>query len=81
LVAGFKIPGLVCINKFDLNPDMAKRIEQDSGSRNIKVVGKIRYDDAFTKSQLLKSTVIEFTGGAVSEEVKALWRNVTYALG
>jgi len=81
LTAGFKIPALVAINKFDLNPDMTERIEEDARSRNIKVVGKIRYDDAFTKAQILKSTVVEYTGGAVSEDIKALWRNVTYALG
>ena len=81
LAAGFKIPVMVAINKFDLNPDMAKQIEEYARSRNIKVVGKIRYDEAFTKAQILKSTVIEYTGGAVSEDVKALWRNVTYALG
>jgi len=81
LAAGFKIPTLVTINKFDVNPDMAERIEKDARSRDIKMVGKIRYDEAFTKAQILKSTVLEYTGGAVSEDVKALWRNVTYALG
>jgi len=81
LTAGFKIPALVAINKFDLNPDMTERIEEDARSRNIKVVGKIRYDEAFTKAQILKSTVVEYTSGAVSEDVKALWRNITYALG
>jgi len=81
LAAGFNIPTLVAINKFDLNPDVAKQIEEGARSRNMKVVGKIRYDDAFTKAQILKSTVLEYTGGAVSEDVKALWRNVTYALG
>ena len=81
LAAGFKIPVLVAINKFDLNPDMAEQIEKDARSRNIKVVGKIHYDEAFTKAQILKSTVIEYTGGVVSQELKTLWKNVTYALG
>ncbi len=81
LAAGFKIPTLVAINKFDLNPDMAKRVETYARSRSIKVAGKIRYDEAFTKAQILKSTVLEYTGGAVSEDVKALWRNIAYALG
>ena len=45
------------------------------------MVGKIRYDKAFTKAQIMKCSVVEYTGGAVSEDVKALWRNVTYALG
>ena len=80
LAAGFKIPALVCVNRFDLNPDVTQQIERDARTHNMKVVGKIRYDDAFTKAQMLKSTVIEYTGGAVSEDVRALWRKVTYAL-
>jgi len=81
LAAGFKIPTLVAINKFDLNSDMADQIEKDILKRNIKVVGKIRYDKAFTKAQIMKTSVVEYTSGAVTEDVKALWRNVTYALG
>jgi len=81
LAAGFRIPVLVAINKFDLNSDMAEQIEEDALQRKIKVVGKIRYDKAFTKAQIMKCSVIEYTSGAVSEDVKALWRNVTYALG
>jgi len=80
LAAGFNIPVLVAINKFDLNSDMAEKIEKDILKRNIKVVGKIRYDKAFTKAQIMKTSVVEYTSGAVTEDVKALWRNVTYAL-
>jgi len=81
LAAGFKIPVLVAINKFDLNPDMAYKIEKEALKKNIKVVGKIRYDKAFTRAQIMKCSVVEYTGGAVTEDVKTLWRNVTYALG
>lgn len=80
LAAGFDIPVLVAINKFDLNSDMAEQIQQDARRRNIKVVGKIRYDEAFTMAQIMKCSVVEYTGGAVSQDIKALWRNVTYAL-
>jgi len=79
LAAGFNIPVLVAINKFDLNTDMAEQIEEDSRKQNIKVVGKIRYDKAFTKAQIMKTSVVEYTDSAVSEDIKALWRNVTYA--
>ena len=81
LAACFNIPTLVAINKFDLNPDMAEQIEEATRKRNIKVVGKIRYDEAFTKAQIMKTSVVEYTGGAVTEDVKSLWRNITYALG
>ena len=79
LAAGFNITTLVAINKYDLNPDMAEQIEEDSRKRNIKVIGKIRYDKAFTKAQIMKCSVVEYTGGAVTEDIKTLWRNVTYA--
>jgi MinD superfamily P-loop ATPase len=79
LAAGFKIPVLIAINKFDMNPDVAGQIEEDARKRNIKVVGKVRYDKAFTKAQIMKCSVVEYTGGAVTEDIKALWRNVTYA--
>jgi len=81
LAAGFNIPVLVAINKFDLNPDMATQIEEDARKQNMKVVGKIRYDKDFTKAQIMKKSVVEYTSGAVSEDVKSMWRNVTYALG
>jgi len=81
LAAGFNIPVLIAINKFDLNPDIATQIEEDARKQNAKVVGKIRYDKAFTKAQIMKTSVVEYTSGAVAEDVKSLWRNVTYALG
>jgi len=80
LAAGFNIPVLVAINKFDINPDMSDKIEKDALDRNMKVVGRIRYDKAFTKAQVMKCSVIEYTSSAVSEDIKSLWRNVTYAL-
>ena len=81
LAASFGIPTLLCINKSDLNRDLTGRIAEEAGNRGIKLAGKVRYDKAFTKAQIMKATVIEYTGGWVSEEVKALWRNVIYALG
>ncbi|MCD6174380.1 MAG: ATP-binding protein [Planctomycetes bacterium] len=81
LAAGFGMPVLVAINKFDLNPDMAEQIEQDAQKRNIKVVGKIRYDKAITKAQIAKQSIVEYTDTGVSDDIKTLWGNVTYALG
>jgi MinD superfamily P-loop ATPase len=81
LTARFGIPTLLCINKSDLNQEISARIAEEAGNRGIKMAGEIRYDKAFTMSQIMKATVIEYTGGCVSEEIKALWRNVIYALG
>jgi len=73
LAANFGIPTLVCINKADVNPEMAREIADRARQRGMKVVGEIPYDEAFTKAQIMKATLTEYT-------VKALWRQVTYAL-
>ena len=81
LAANFGIPTLLCINKSDLNREITAQIAEEAGKHGIKLAGKIRYDKAFTKAQIMKATVIEYTGGRVSEEIKTLWRNVVYVLG
>ncbi len=80
LAANFGIKTLLCINKADINPHMTAQIAEEARSRGITVVGEIPYDDAFTKAQIMKATVVEYTGGEITERMKALWRQVTYAL-
>ena len=81
LAAHFEIPTAVCINKYDLNLEMAERIERDSAEHGLKVVGRVRYDPAVTRAQVMKAAVVEYTGGPVSDDIKDLWRHVVYALG
>ena len=80
LSASFGIATLVCINKYDINPQIATQIKEEGLRRGLKMAGKIHYDEAFTKAQIMKSSVIEHTKGMVSEEINALWQNVLYAL-
>jgi MinD superfamily P-loop ATPase len=81
LTGHFGVPTIVCINKWDLNPLIADQIESEAAKQGIKTAGKIRYDSAVTKAQIMKSSVVEYTGGAISEDIKSLWRNIIYALG
>jgi MinD superfamily P-loop ATPase len=81
LAANFGIRTLLCINKADINPEMTAQIGEEARQRGITVVGEIPYDEAFTKAQIMKATVVEYTGGQITERVKALWQQVAYALG
>ena len=81
LTASFGIETLVCVNKADVNPQITDQISEDAKKQGLKVIGKIAYDEAFTKAQIIKASVVEYTGGAITEQIKALWRNVIYALG
>ena len=81
LTANFGIKTLVCVNKADINQQLTGQISEEAGRRGLKVIGKIPYDEAFTRAQIIKASVIEYTGGSITEQIKALWRQVTYALG
>lgn len=76
----FSIPVVVCINKWDINPEITARIEDLARQRTRGIAGKVRYDPAFVKAQIMKSSIIEYTGGMVADEVRSVWRNVMYAL-
>ncbi|RQV98005.1 4Fe-4S dicluster domain-containing protein, partial [bacterium] len=80
LTANFGIKTLLCINKADINPEMSGSIANDAEKMGLRIVGKIPYDEAFTKAQIMKATLIEYTGGEIAEIVRALWREVVYAL-
>lgn len=64
LAAHFKVPGMVCVNKFDLNPDQTANIEKLARENNITVVGKIPFDPVFTKSMVQGQTVLEYAGNS-----------------
>jgi MinD superfamily P-loop ATPase len=76
LTKHFGIPTVVCINKFDINPEMAEHIGDISNTRGLPVIGKIRYDKAVTKAQIERISVVEYTNGPVSEDIKAVWNRV-----
>jgi len=76
LTANFKIPTLVCINKADINPVIAKEIADDAGRQGLKVIGNIRYDKAFTQAQIKSCSVMEYTDGTVVQEIRSLWQNI-----
>ena len=81
LTSSFGIQTLVCVNKADINPEMTEKIEKDAKEKGLKVIGKIPYDESFTKAQIMKATLIEYTGGDIAEKVNSMFREITYALG
>ncbi|MCD6328130.1 4Fe-4S binding protein [bacterium] len=76
----FGIKSAICVNKFDLNIEMTEAIDAFAKDNGAKVLGRIRYDSAVTKAQVMGASVVEYTSGAVANEIKALWRNVVYEM-
>ena len=70
----FKIPAGICINKCDLNPSICQSIEKCAAGRNGVVLGKIHYDDVFTKAQIHAQSVVEYGNGNTTREIIELWQ-------
>ena len=81
LAAFFKIPAMMCVNKFDLNPSQGEAIEAFARERNVSVIGRVPFDPAFTKAMVQGKTIVEFDGqseGCVA--VKSIWETLAQRL-
>jgi len=81
LAAFFKIPAMMCVNKFDLNPSAGEAIEAFARERDISVIGRVPFDPVFTKAMVQGKTIVEFDGqseGCVA--VKSIWETVAQRL-
>ena len=81
LASHFRVPALVCVNKFDLNPDKTRDIEKYTKEKNLAFLGQIPFDPTFTRAMVQGKTIVEFDSR--SEGCKAvyeLWGNISQIL-
>ena len=77
LAAFFKVPAMVCVNKFDLNPDEGQAIEAFARERNVGLIGRVPFDPAFTSAMVQGKTIVEFDSrSAGCEAVRKIWENL-----
>ncbi|MDP2268539.1 MAG: (4Fe-4S)-binding protein, partial [Deltaproteobacteria bacterium] len=65
---------VVCVNKWDINPEMTERVANWCSSEGIAVVGKVSFDSIVTKAQIAGVSVIEYSSGNAAMEIKRMWR-------
>ncbi|MBU1172854.1 MAG: 4Fe-4S binding protein [Proteobacteria bacterium] len=77
LAAHFNVPGMVIINKSDLNLDMSKAIEDLTRERNMSLLGRIPFDPVFTKAMIQAKTIVEYDKeSALSLGVREIWDKI-----
>ncbi|HEC80801.1 MAG TPA: 4Fe-4S dicluster domain-containing protein [Thermoplasmatales archaeon] len=77
----FAVPSVVCINKYDINQENTRRIEEYCGGRNVEVVGKIPYDAAVTEAMVAEKTIIEYNSKTeVSMTLMEIWEKIVERL-
>jgi MinD superfamily P-loop ATPase len=69
----FEVPSLVCINKYDLNIDNTKKIEDYCNQKSLRVISKIPFDGSVIRSIVQGVPVVEYTYNTVTDEITKLW--------
>ena len=81
LAAHFKIPALVCVNKFDLNLELTREIEKYAKEKEIACLGRIPFDPIFTKAMIQAQTVFEYDGQSnVGDAIRSTWQRLSEKL-
>ncbi|MBP7828994.1 MAG: ATP-binding protein [Kiritimatiellae bacterium] len=76
LARHFKVPAMVCVNKWDINPAQTKEIERRAVEQGARIAGRIRYDRAATQALLAGHSIAEGPPCEAGADLRALWNTV-----
>ena len=74
LIRHFKIRPACCVNKFDLNGEIAGGIEDWCAARSIPVLGRIPFDPAVMESVVRGSPFVEYASNPTAAEIRRIWK-------
>jgi len=72
LTRHFNIPTAVCVNKWDLNPEMTERIEGIARRSGARIAGRVRYDPSVTRAQMQEKSPVE-TDAPCAQDIREVW--------
>jgi MinD superfamily P-loop ATPase len=75
-VKHFGIPMQVVVNKWDINEEMTRLIEDLAAENGVETAGRIRYDRVVTDAMVHETSVVEHTDSPVAEDIMAVWERV-----
>jgi MinD superfamily P-loop ATPase len=75
LLNHFKIPGLVCVNKYDINEKNTEEILNYCETKDVKVVGEIPFEPIVTEAMVAGKPIVEYAPKSnVSKAIEELWK-------
>ena len=81
LSSHFKIPAMVCVNKYDLNSDIAKEIKQYAEDNDMPFMGQVPFDPIFTKAMVKGNNIFEYDPDAdACTGVREIWNQTNERL-
>ena len=75
LTRHFEIPAAVCVNKWDINPEITEHIETRAREAGARVVRRVRYDPLVTRAQIQEKTVVD-TDCPSAGDIRRVWQEL-----
>jgi MinD superfamily P-loop ATPase len=72
----FGVSTRLVINKFDLNMEMTRKIEDYCQEKNIELIGKIAFDESVIKAMINGKTIMEYGNGKAKEVIERIWEQI-----
>lgn len=72
----FKIPSLVCINKYDLDETISTSLEQICKARNIPIAGRIPFDETVMQALQNNQTPIDAGIESYTRSTEEIWESI-----
>jgi MinD superfamily P-loop ATPase len=76
----FKVPALVCINKYDINEANTRQIEDYCREHGVKVTASIPFDSAVTEAMTQGLPLVAYTQRGAGQQVARVWEAVAESL-
>lgn len=77
VVKKFKIPAYVIINKFDLNPEMSRKIELWCNENGISQTWQLPFDKQIVESMVQGKSIIEYNSNlSISKQIDNIWQTI-----
>lgn len=77
LATHFKVPCLLCVNKFDLNIEMTERLEEEARQRKMTILGRVPFDPLFTQAMIAGKTIVEYQDDSLAATaVREVWEAI-----
>jgi MinD superfamily P-loop ATPase len=80
LAAGMGVETALCVNRWDLDPEVADRVEAEARTLGATVVARVREDAEFVASQLRGEAVVERSARGAAADLACLWDQVRHRL-
>ena len=76
LAQHFGVPAVVVVNKADLNPEQAQRIERIADIGGSRVIGEIPFDRAVNDALMAGKTIVGYGESDARKAVEKVWANL-----